>query len=87
MTVVEHYSVKLPPVDMNDLLLGQDLVNPIVQIITAVHHFFILLGVDIEEQEATKSPRCSCKSPIRSGLSPVKDLRFSTVMGYLIGYP
>ena len=50
MSMVEHHSVKPPPIAMNDLLLGQDLVNPIVQVITAVHHFLILLGRDIEEQ-------------------------------------
>jgi len=50
MSVVEHHSVGLPRVDMNDLLLGQDLVNPIVGIVAPVHHFFILLGGDMEGQ-------------------------------------
>jgi len=50
MTVAEHYSVGLPPVDMNELLLGPDRVGPIVQINIAVHHSFTLLGGDMEEQ-------------------------------------
>lgn len=46
MRVVEHHSIKKPPVDMSELLLRQDSVDPIVQITTAVHHSFTLLGGD-----------------------------------------
>jgi len=49
MRVVEHHSIKKPPKDMSELLLRQDSVDPIVQIITAVHHSFTLLGGDTEE--------------------------------------
>ena len=49
MRVVEHHSVGQPLVDMNELLLRQDSVDPIVQIITAVHHSFTPLGADTEE--------------------------------------
>jgi len=48
--VVEHYSVGLPPVDINEPLLGEDSADPIVQIITAAHHSFTLPGRDMGGQ-------------------------------------